>query len=463
MKRIYIMMMLLLTGIMAEAQTSVWDGSRKLWTRGEGTADNPYLIESAENLAFLAYMVDKGFETSGLYFRLTVDIDLNGSEDQPWCPIGLYNRWFSEDGCDRGNLNATGYSPYTVFRGHFDGCGHRISNIYVNMPGYAGLFGYAGERSNEALAVIENVYVTNGFIKGSDCGGIAGYASGAVISHCWNGASIEGSSVGGIVGSHATSVQNCYNLGDLNGTYVGGIVGQFGSEVVECYNKGNITASSSGGGIMGVSSRATINNCYNTGAVFVEGEQQAQVYPVAGGLVGIFAYGSPYVLTNSYSIGEVSCNNLLGCLVGWYPASVEVDNCYYLNTCVGDEYGEAKNEDEMREPAFVALLNNGNKESVWGMDLDNSNNGFPVLVRTGLSVDSHTEKELTIYPNPTNGMVNIEGMEAAQVQVYNVFGQLVKTGLHSNEINMEGLPQGVYFLNVFDEKGNRSTCKVLKK
>ena len=73
MKRLYILMMLLLTSVMVEAQTSVWDGSRKLWTRGEGTENNPYLIESAENLAFLAYMVNKGFETQGLYFRLTTD------------------------------------------------------------------------------------------------------------------------------------------------------------------------------------------------------------------------------------------------------------------------------------------------------------------------------------------------------------------------------------------------------
>ena len=31
MKKIYIIVMFVLSGIMAEAQTSVWDGSRKLW------------------------------------------------------------------------------------------------------------------------------------------------------------------------------------------------------------------------------------------------------------------------------------------------------------------------------------------------------------------------------------------------------------------------------------------------
>ena len=39
-------------GLMAGAQTSVWDGSRAIWTRGNGTENDPYLIESAQNLAF---------------------------------------------------------------------------------------------------------------------------------------------------------------------------------------------------------------------------------------------------------------------------------------------------------------------------------------------------------------------------------------------------------------------------
>ena len=37
MKKIYIIITLLMTGMIAEAQTSVWNGSRRLWTNGEGT------------------------------------------------------------------------------------------------------------------------------------------------------------------------------------------------------------------------------------------------------------------------------------------------------------------------------------------------------------------------------------------------------------------------------------------
>ena len=37
------------------AQVSVWDGSAEPWTHGSGTEEDPYLIESAANLAWMSY------------------------------------------------------------------------------------------------------------------------------------------------------------------------------------------------------------------------------------------------------------------------------------------------------------------------------------------------------------------------------------------------------------------------
>ena len=85
--KILVAILLVLSGMMSSAQTSVWVGNRALWSSGSGTESDPYLIESAGNLAYLAYMVNKGFDTEGMSFRLTTDIDLNGSEDRPWEPI----------------------------------------------------------------------------------------------------------------------------------------------------------------------------------------------------------------------------------------------------------------------------------------------------------------------------------------------------------------------------------------
>ena len=60
---------------------------------------------------------------------------------------------------------------------------------------------------------------------------------------------------------------------------------------------------------------------------------------------------------------------------------------------------------------------------------------------------------ISLYPNPTSEVVHIEGVEAAEVQVYNSFGQLVKTVRDANEIPVAALPQGVYLLRITDTDG----------
>ena len=452
MKKIYIVMMLVLTGMTAVAQTSVWDGNRALWTRGEGTENNPYLIESAAHLAYLAYMVNKGFETCGLHFRLTTDIDLNGSEDQQWIPIGLGDRWFNEDGCDRGRQSGYVFFPNTSFRGHFDGGEHSVSNIYVdNESYYAGLFGSAVGIDSDHPAVIENVFVTNGYIKGGSAGGIVGNGSNTLVSRCWNGATIEGGSCGGIVGIKAFKVYNCYNAGEVNGTYeAGGIVGAFSAyEIVECYNEGNVTGQSAGG-IMGEWMQSgTISNCYNSGGVTAVGDNSTQTS--AGGLVGITVMGTRSI-SNCYSIGAVQSDNNLGCLVGY--GSVEIESCYYLtSTCTESEYGEPKDEDYMRSQEFVDLLNSLGTGQLWALDENNTNGGFPVIVTIDLAVDEILEISFHVYPNPAQGQFTVEG--TGRMMVSSLLGQIVLVKEIDGPTTVS-LPQGMYFVKL-----NGATQKVV--
>ena len=474
MKRLYIMMMLLLTGVIVEAQTSVWDGSRAVWTRGNGTESSPYLIESAQNLAFLAYMVNKGFDTEGLYFRLTTDIDLNGSEDQKWVPIGLYDRWFNDDGCDRGNQGSvSGFNPKTVFRGHFDGGEHSISNIYVDLEAYdsgVGLFGCVeGKRDGQNVepAVIENVFVTSGYVTGLICGGIVGNGSTTTsVLRCWNGATVvsNDSRAGGIVGSNAYQVYNCYNIGSISGQYAGGIVGFGTAEIEECYNNGEVSGTYSGG-IYGFSlqTKATINNCYNTGSIFADGEVPSTfpAGPAAGGIAG-FLFRGNCVITNCYNVGTVSSTADAGCILA-YGNSTTLENNYYINTCNAGGEGTALSEDYMRSQDFVDCLNSNNSNPVWIRDVDNINDGFPILEGGIFSVADGSETAFNVYPNPTDGIVNIEGVKVAQVQVYNILGQPVRTFTNANEIHMKDLPNGVYLLRITDKEGNTFSERIVKE
>ena len=438
MKKLYIILMLAITGIMAEAQTSVWDGSRKLWTRGEGTESNPYQIESAENLAFLAYMVNEGYETRDLYFELTTDIDLNGSEDQPWMPIGLDNNYFYEDGCQRVPYT----TPNTNFRGHFDGDGHKIYNIYIQDVSVAGLFGLA-----DAQSIIENVSVESGFIQNATYGGgiVGKGGAGVIISNCSNGADISGNYVGGIVGNGCGLVSQCFNSGNIKSNNAGGgISGILTNEIIECFNIGNVTThSGSCGGIIGSNQRqVTIMNCYNMG----------RIYGTASNIGGIGGFLIKGLVKNCYNAGEISnSQGTVGGIIG-SDFNGTIDNVYYLNTCGGEGIGTAMSDIEMREEAFVAVLNNDT--NVWSFDKDNVNDGYPVLECFHLSTSETPGTTMSVYPNPAKDSFTVEG--TGLLTVTNTLGQKVMEKAIENRIIVT-LPEGLYLLKLTD--GNTSATQ----
>ncbi len=62
----------------AAEEADVWDGSvASGFAGGDGSEKNPYIIETAEQLAFLAQSVNAGEAYEGKYFKLTSDLVLN--------------------------------------------------------------------------------------------------------------------------------------------------------------------------------------------------------------------------------------------------------------------------------------------------------------------------------------------------------------------------------------------------
>jgi len=114
----------LLCALSIQAQT-YWDGTADKNLPGEGTKASPYLISTPEQLAGLAERtnVDKE-DFVGKYIKLTADIYLTDFTDpdtaswKEWEPIAHSLMKWGED-IDEG-----------FFRGHFDGGGHTIYNMY---------------------------------------------------------------------------------------------------------------------------------------------------------------------------------------------------------------------------------------------------------------------------------------------------------------------------------------------
>ena len=81
-------------------------------------------------------------------------------------------------------------------------------------------------------------------------------------------------------------------------------------------------------------------------------------------------------------------------------------------------------------------------------------------VYDGIEEDYKNNSIVNVYPNPTNGRVKIDGVEVAEVQVYNALGKLVKTVQGKNEIDLSGLVNGVYLVRITDAEGKVCTNKI---
>lgn len=330
---------------------AAWNGDVQIWTNGDGSEANPYLIENEANLAYLQSAVTKDESFQGKFFRLTADLDMGGKD---FYPIGMYDDYTTE-----GNPEMTYNS--IVFKGTFDGDYHKIDNMVIlgNNPD-AELGGVALFAVAYPGTVIKNLVVGSGVTVNAPnfnyVAAIVGYGAGGTIENCRNSATIKG-------GSYATA----------------GIVGNAENMTVTgCSNHGEIIGHTYSGGIAGQTMSAKISNCYSTGKISCPGAYWA------GGIVG-WALSS--TVSNCYAIGEVEAQTSTSSyLLGKSPVVAELErstaeNCYYVEALTGCKpYGtqagvEAVSEADLKSADMITKLNAGLDAPAW-VQVDG---GFPAL------------------------------------------------------------------------------------
>jgi hypothetical protein len=73
----------------------------------------------------------------------------------------------------------------------------------------------------------------------------------------------------------------------------------------------------------------------------------------------------------------------------------------------------------------------------------------------GLNELALKEKSISVYPNPSNGLLNIRSSNIINsIELYNNLGVLVSNPemMYNNQIDLSGLSKGIYFLKVSDGK-----------
>lgn len=223
---------------------------KKLFSGGDGSSANPYIISSKADLQYLRD--NPSYWDSSYNYVLVNDIDYGSNETELVKPIGTID------------------SP---FKATFDGNYHTISNCGAShsVISTIGLFGKVGSNGVIKNLTIENATITIGGETQQSAvnnytftGALVGINQGTIENCIVKNNTIKLNKTGnwayafagGLVGENSGTIQNCTAINptvtmDINATncgggdifaYVGGLAGQSAGTITNCYVKHNETS-----------------------------------------------------------------------------------------------------------------------------------------------------------------------------------------------------------------------------
>jgi Cadherin-like beta sandwich domain/S-layer homology domain len=281
---------------------------------GDGTKENPYIIETPAQL-------DKVRNYLDAHFRLEADIDLSHySDGEGWDPIA--------SGFNTSN-------PDTLFTGSFDGNGFTISNLTIDREeDCQGLFAAVGEEGE-----IRDVHLEDVTINGGSCvGSLVGLNYGVIENASVNFGLVNGDDfVGGLVGRHSGELVSSHaDISVFGQDYVGGLVGYMNGfnhktvSIRDSYASGNVDGKTVVGGLVGrieTDNAGSINEIMNS---YAEGKVTGDKH--VGGFIGSNAVlpGGTIIVRNSYATGDVTGQSQVGGLIGYNVTTSGSDTTFVI-------------------------------------------------------------------------------------------------------------------------------------
>ena len=319
MKKILFITLALLSVVAMQAQT-YWNGTSNKVFSGSGTQADPYLISTPEQLAGLAERtnVDKE-DFAGKYLKLTADIYLTNFNDpdtanwKQWEPIAHSLMQWGEE------------TDYGYFRGHFDGNGHTVYNLYYGKGmNWADdwnpqdldldLSSYDFSVMNKALFVnldggtIENLNIANAKMAGVNQALLVLNAeANSVIRNCHVEGEIRGTQSGcyGLVNNNKGLIENCSATVNTNLQGGAAFVGtnEATGVIRNCTSDGFMRCTMGAGAGFVSSNTGLIEKCTANVHIQALGGPDAQTNAV-GGHTFNYRSGAGFVLENSGTIRE---------------------------------------------------------------------------------------------------------------------------------------------------------------
>jgi hypothetical protein len=266
------------------------------WLNGSGTKEDPYEIETVEQL----HKVGMSSQLWDKCFSLVSDLDFH--------PRRPGNQEYSNAliGC---------------FSGEFDGNHHTIHNLHIRGRGYLGFFGLMlpGAR-------VSDLGFENASVSGDHCyvGTLAGYCRESQVMNCYSNGGVAGTDryIGGLVGYAMDSeIIRCYSLGIVyGGYYTGGLIGENSVGCIsQCWSSADVNASEWLGGLVGMNaSGGVIRDSFCLGSL--------NGWAGIGGIAGSRFYDT---LINCFSASVIAGTSRLGGLAGEIEGDCTTIACFW--------------------------------------------------------------------------------------------------------------------------------------
>lgn len=122
-------------------------------------------------------------------------------------------------------------------------------------------------------------------------------------------------------------------------------------------------------------------------------------------------------------------------------------------------------------PLYLFGRNNTNSYALGNLFEDNTSlsgvdaEDWTVNVQANLSAELFEKENITVYPNPSNGIFKIENDNINKIEVFDLTGKIIKSNKASSpiiSIDLTTFETGVYFAKLTNDKNEVTCIKLLK-
>lgn len=411
-----------------------------IFTSGDGTESNPYLITTKAQMFDFAESVNDNITYEGKYVALGNAIDL---ENDAWTPVG----------------KGTG-----EFDGIFDGKGYPITNLSIGTAAAPyedkgtmnyGLFGILGTGAEVKNLILDAaIYVTSAATV--YVGGIAGANNRGLI---------ENVTVNGTIVAKSDGIDEMYA-----NNFAGGVAGvmRTNAKVVNAQSTADCRVETTGGigecgGIVGMLNRGLVANSYATGKISGTASRSLEGMPALGGIAGLQAG----TVVNCYTASDVisDCySQYIGALAGWATGIAETYQSYFS---LGADVESTKNDTSDEKVKMDPVVAIGWEVGPGVSDEGDAYTGSFSLHVEGLSVADFTAANLVTKLNDNLTKLNADLVTGGRDVYYGTWTGSTALAKSLREWQLSGslaVPTGAAKESVYDKETTEAAiAEVLKK